>query len=105
MVFFKQSDTAVIIILSALTLLVAGKLSFTLHQIESRSSIKSGPAVGLSTYHKFNKRAPKTVESAAAINHGTVIASLSRHDGEYLTPITIGGQTLDVMIDTGSDFL
>lgn len=35
--------------------------SFTLHQIESKTSIKSGSAAVLSAYHKFNKPAPEHV--------------------------------------------
>ena len=105
MLFSKYSNTATILTFLASTLLVEGKKPFTLHHIDSRSSFKSGPDVGSSTYHKFDQRVPKNIKSTAAINRGTVVASLSEQDGEYLTTITIGGQVLNVVIDTGSSFL
>ena len=108
MLSLKSSIRTATLVLSVLASSVDGqdrKTSFTLHQIESTVSVKSGPAALLSTYHKYNRRAPKNVKSAAAGDHHTVTASPFDHDDEYLTPISIGGQTLNLQIDTGSDFL
>lgn len=108
MLSFKSLNNTTILVLSVLASLIDGqvsKTSFTLHQIESNYSVKSGPAALLSTYHKFNGPAPENVQKAAAVNHGTVIASPSTNQAAYLTPITIGGQTFNLIIDTGSDFL
>ncbi|MCJ1428718.1 Type I transmembrane sorting receptor [Sticta canariensis] len=107
MLSFKSSIKAAILVLSVLASSIDGqdcKKSFTLHQIESTVSVKSRPAAPLSTYHEYKRRAPENVKSAAAVDHGTVIASTSDFDKVYLTPITIGGQTLNLLIDTGSDF-
>lgn len=108
MLSFKSLIKTVILVLSVLassTDSQDSKTSFTLHQVESKRSVKSGSAAELSTYHKYNRRAPENVESAAAVNHGTVMASPYGFDTGYLTPITIGGQTLNLVIDTGSEFL
>ena len=108
MLSFKSSIKTAILVLSVLASSIDGqdcKTSFTLHQIESTVSVKSGPAALLSTYHKYNRRAPENIKSVAAVDHRTVIASPSDFDKDYLTPITIGGQTLNLLIDTGSDFL
>lgn len=108
MLSFKSLNNTAILVLSVLASLIDGqvsKTSFTLHQIESNYSVKSGPAALLSTYHKFNRPAPENVQKAAAVNHGTITASPSTNQAAYLTPITIGGQTFNLIIDTGSDFL
>lgn len=107
MFFLQHLNTAAILVLFVLASLIEGQdnsKSFTLHQ-RSRSSVKSGPAPVLSMYHKFNKRAPENVQNAAAVRNGAVIASPSKFDQQFLTPITIGGQTLDLQLDTGSNFL
>lgn len=108
MLSLKSSIRTATLVLSVLASSVDGqdrKTSFTLHQIESTVSVKSGPAALLSTYHKYNKRAPKNVKSAAAVDHGTVTASPFDYDKDYQTPITIGGQTLNLQINTGLEFL
>lgn len=104
----RSLNNTAILVLSILASFIDGqdsKTAFTLHQIESNYSVKSGPAALLSTYHKFNRPAPENVQKAAAVNHGTVIASPSTHQAAYLTPITIGGQTFNLILDTGSDSL
>lgn len=108
MLSFKSLNKTAALVLSVLASFIDGqdsKTTFTLHQIESKSSVKSGPAAVLSKYHKFNLRAPENVQSAVADNHGTASASPVEFDGKYLTPITIGGQTLNLQVDTGSDML
>lgn len=108
MLSFKGSSKIAILVLSVLASFIDGKnskASFTLHQLESGSSGKYGPPTVSSTHHKLSRRAPGNIRDAAAINRGTVIASPYRFDAEYLTPITIGGQTLNLVIDTGSDLL
>lgn len=80
------------------------KKSFTLHQ-KPKSYFKSGPAHILSAYQRLDARAPEDLKTAVAINKGTVNASPSKFDSAFLVPITIGGQTFDVFIDTGSHLL
>ena len=64
--------------------------------------LKSGPSALLSTYLKFNKEAPADVVAAASANDGTVITDPTKYDSSYLTPVTVGGQTLNLDFDTGS---
>lgn len=76
--------------------------AFTVFQSVEKAFLLSGPATVLSTYKKFNVQAPADVVSAAANNDGTVSASPTEYDSQYLTPVTVGGQTLNLDFDTGS---
>jgi len=67
--------------------------------------LMSGPSAMLYTYNKFKAAAPADVVSAAANNDGTVTATPEEYDSEYLCPVTIGGQTLNLDFDTGSSDL
>lgn len=78
------------------------KKAFTVHQSVVKPFVLSGPAAVLSTYNKFNVQAPADVVAAAANNDGTVSASPTEYDSQYLTPVTIGGQSLNLDFDTGS---
>lgn len=75
--------------------------SFTANEVALKP-LKSGPSALMSTYMKFNKDAPADVVAAAAANDGTVAANPAEFDSSYLTPVTIGGQTLMLDFDTGS---
>lgn len=65
----------------------------------------AGSVSMLYTYNKFKAAAPEDVVSAAANNDGTVTATPEEYDSEYLCPVTIGGQTLNLDFDTGSSDL
>lgn len=80
-------------------------LAFTVDQTVAKSFIKSGPAALAATYAKFGKQAPANITAAAANNDGTVAADPTQYDSEYLCPVTIGGQTLNLDFDTGSSDL
>ena len=79
--------------------------NFIVHQTIPKPFKKSGPAAILSTYGKFNACAPGDVIKAAAANDGTVSANPGQNDFEYLSPVTVGGQTLNLNFDTGSSDL
>lgn len=103
--FFQQLGAASALLAIALASPVERrdtKKSFTVHQTVPKSFIKSGPAAVLSTYNKFQKQAPQDVITAAAANDGTVTTDPTQFDSQYLTPVTVGGQTLNLDIDTGS---
>ena len=57
------------------------------------------------TYAKYGKAIPPVIAAAAANNDGTVTATPEEYDAEYLCPVTIGGQTLNLDFDTGSSDL
>ena len=80
-------------------------LAFTVQQSVAKNFIKSGPAAMAATYAKFGKQAPANVTAAAANNDGTVVASPTEYDSEYVCPVIIGGQTLNLDFDTGSSDL
>lgn len=84
---------------------IRGKKAFTVPQTVAKASIKSGPAALAAVYGKFGKAVPANVSAAAANNDGTVVASPTQYDSEYLCPVTIGGQTLNLDFDTGSSDL
>ncbi|KAI4253852.1 MAG: hypothetical protein LQ352_003436 [Teloschistes flavicans] len=77
---------------------------FLVHQSVPKP-FKSAPAGMLSTYGKYNATAPQDVINAAQANDGSVTTTPEQYDTEYLTPVTIGGQTLNLDFDTGSSDL
>ncbi|KAL8859595.1 MAG: hypothetical protein Q9178_003994 [Gyalolechia marmorata] len=79
--------------------------NFIVHQTIPKPFKKSGPAAVLSTYGKFNACVPEDVIKAAAANNGTVSANPTQGDTEYLSPVTVGGQALNLNFDTGSSDL
>ncbi|KAI4228151.1 MAG: hypothetical protein L6R36_001865 [Xanthoria steineri] len=76
-----------------------------IHQTTPKPFKKSGPAAILATYGKYNASAPKDVIRAVTANDGKVSANPTQFDTEYLSPVIIGGQTLNLDIDTGSSDL
>lgn len=80
-------------------------LAFRVDQSVAKSLILSGPASVAKTYGKYGKPAPADVAAAAANNDGTVTATPEQYDSEYLCPVSIGGQILNLDFDTGSSDL
>ena len=81
------------------------KEAFSVHQTIPKPFIKSGPAAVAAVYKKYGGTAPKDVLAAAAANDGTVTTTPEQYDSEYLTPVSVGGQTLNLDFDTGSSDL
>ncbi|KAL8824685.1 MAG: hypothetical protein Q9170_008077 [Blastenia crenularia] len=81
------------------------KKDFTVHQTVPKNKIMSGPAAVAATFYKFGKQPPANVKAAAAGNDGSVTTTPTQFDSEYLTPVTIGGQELNLDFDTGSSDL
>ena len=80
-------------------------LAFTVQQTVAKPFIRSGPAAMAATYGKYRKEAPADVNAAAANNDGTVSANPEQYDSQYLSPVNIGGQTVNLDFDTGSSDL
>ena len=80
-------------------------LTFSIDQSVPKPFILSGPASMSKTYGKFGKQAPADVQAAAASQTGVVTASPEQYDSEYLCPVSVGGQTLNLDFDTGSSDL
>lgn len=79
--------------------------TFTIHQTVPKNSYKSGPQALASVYGKYGKPVPENIAQAAANNDGSVTATPQQYDSEYLCPVTIGGQTVNLDFDTGSSDL
>ena len=77
----------------------SAKTGFTIRQSIAKPFTPG--AVALSkTYQKYKASVPADV--AAAASSGSVVATPQQYDSEYLCPVTIGGQTLNLDFDTGS---
>ena len=85
--------------------LVKRGAAFKLDQTVQKPFILSGPAAMAKVYAKYGKAVPDVIAAAAANNDGTVAANPEEYDSEYLCPVTIGGQTLNLDFDTGSSDL
>ncbi|MCJ1381275.1 Type I transmembrane sorting receptor [Xylographa soralifera] len=73
--------------------------------IKNPGIIKSGPAAMAAPFIKYGKTMPPAVALAASTSDGTVVATPTEYDSEYLCPVTIGGETLQLDFDTGSSDL
>ena len=91
------------------------KRSFKIERVKQHNYKPSGKYALRKAYRKFGisdlKFRPKTSKSggvSAAANttttsdEGNVTATGSQNDAEYLSPVSVGGQTLVMDFDTGS---
>ncbi|KAL2865141.1 pepsin-like aspartic protease [Aspergillus lucknowensis] len=76
---------------------------FTVNQLErqvtSRRSVNL-PGILASALDKYGASVPTHVRDAAA--HGSAVTTPEQGDLEYLTPVNVGGTTLNLDFDTGS---
>ncbi|RHZ70323.1 hypothetical protein CDV55_107602 [Aspergillus turcosus] len=96
----------VILSVSALTaaspLSRTGKKSFSVNQIKVTPTKTTNPAGHYAkVLRKYGAEVPDHVLAAAAAT-GTVTTTPTEYDEEYLTPIDVGGTTMNLDIDTGS---
>ena len=71
---------------------------------------KPGPAELEFLYRKYNGMIPHDIKPPGDVvravrNDGTVKAEPVLYDVEYLSPVNIGGQTLNLVFDSGSSDL
>jgi hypothetical protein len=81
---------------------------FTVSQVVKNPGFKTQPAHAMAkTYLKYGKEVPRDIARAAATSQGTVAASPTQFDSEYLCPVKIGSPavTLNLDFDTGSSDL
>jgi aspergillopepsin I len=88
-----------IVSLAAASPIRRAKQAFTVHQ-DVAKPFTPGPVQMWKTYQKYGVAPPPDVLAAAT--DGTVTATPEQYDAEYLCPVTIGGQTLNLDFDTGS---
>lgn len=78
---------------------VPTRKGFTINQSVPKP-FQAGPVVLQRAYRKYNRAVPEDVSRAA--QDGTVSATPEQFDSEYLSPVSIGGQTVNLDFDTGS---
>ncbi len=78
--------------------------TFSFNQTPGKQVVRNGPSALKAVYDKYKKPAPKDV-AAAANNDGEGVNNPTASDTQYLTPVNIGGQTLNLDFDTGSSDL
>ena len=78
--------------------------TFSFKQAPGATVVRNGPTALKAIYDKYKKPLPKDV-AAAANNDGEGINNPTASDTQYLTPVNIGGQTLNLDFDTGSSDL
>jgi hypothetical protein len=78
--------------------------SFSVTQKPNPKFVRNGPAAYAKAFKKFNKPIPYNLVVAAG-NDGSVTATPDTNDSEYVCPVSIDGQTLNLDFDTGSSDL
>ena len=102
-----------------------GDYSKIRQQARYASNPRNGTAALLRTYAKYNWALPvstntyfnqdaastpaeptkEKVATASGSGSGSVVATPQDHNSEFLCPVTVGGQTLNLNVDTGSSDL
>lgn len=76
--------------------------TFSVQQKLNEKFVRNGPAAYAKAFKKFGKPLPADLAKATG-NDGSVTATPEdQYDSEYLCPVDIGGQTLNLDFDTGS---
>ncbi len=78
--------------------------SFSLQQKSKDPAVRHGPSALARVYRKYGKATP-VHDEATANSTGDVIITPKLNNQEYLTPVTIGAQNLNLEVDTGSSDL
>ena len=77
------------------------RTGFTINEAVPKP-FQAGPMVLMNALSKYGASISQDVVDAAAASQGSVTATPEQYDAEYLCPVTIGGQTLNLDFDTGS---
>jgi len=78
--------------------------NFSLQQKSKYPAVRHGPSALARVDRKYGKATP-VHDEVTANSSGDDIITPTSNDKEYLTPVTIGGQTLNLQVDTGSSDL
>jgi len=84
--------------------LLEKRKSFTIHQVEKGKVARILPVDMARTYAKFGKEVPSHIAAAAAAAVSGSVAAIPEdaYDSLYLSPVTVGCQTVNLDFDTGS---
>lgn len=79
------------------------KSSFTINQVPKSATnprVVNLPGMYASSLSKYGAAVPASVKAAA--DRGSATTTPEANDMEYLTPVNVGGTTLNLDFDTGS---
>lgn len=79
--------------------------SFKIDRVRRANHVRNGAAALKKAYRKYGWTVPQTVSHASGGESGSVTATPQQGDAEFLSPVSIGGQTLMLDFDTGSSDL
>ena len=96
--FITALSALAILSFASATPIRRAKRAFTVHE-DVAKPFTSVPVLLCRTYQKFGVACPPDIEAAAG---SSVTATPEQYNAEYLCPVTIGGQTLNLDFDTGS---
>lgn len=98
--------TAVVVGLSTIASavpVIQPRKGFTVNQVAKPLTEKKTvnlPAILANALAKYGATVPDHVKAAAV--SGSAVTTPEQYDTEYLTPVTVGGSTLNLDFDTGS---
>ena len=75
--------------------------AFRIDQVPAGTTRRVGAVALQQVFQKYSKSVPPHVAAAAAAS-GSVAANPEQYDSEYLCPVSVGGTTLNLDLDTGS---
>ena len=104
---YTQAIAAVAAFSSLASAAPSKRSAFSVKQAATGKMIpRSGPAAYKKALAKYGAPIPNAVNDAiAAVQSGTVTANPTQFDSQYLSPVTVGGQSLMMDFDTGSSDL
>lgn len=88
-------------VLAAPTLFERGK-TFSITAAHNGKFVRNGTAAMLKAYAKYGLHSLHPESVLGKRQDGSVTATPAAQDVEYICPVTIGGQTLNLDFDTGS---
>jgi hypothetical protein len=76
--------------------------TFSVPAVRNTNYVRNGTAALLKAYAKYNLKPTRPGSVLERRQDGSVVATPADQDVEYLCPVSIGGETLNLDFDTGS---
>jgi hypothetical protein len=84
---------------------LAPRQALTIEQVKNTKFVKNGKKALLKAYAKYGIAPKKNTLGLHEDANGSVVATPEDYDSEYLCPVSIDGQTLNLDFDSGSSDL